>query len=208
MAGVLQLFAEVRPCCKGLQMAAVAGFHFRTDCAYSAHSVLCKPGCVCASWLPAFGPACCKPAPIAALLRVAAGGARAGAASGQIGPRSAAGMLLEGLMLLVLKCDRRATCAAVAFRLAGASVPRSAPFLAQHVGELEVLNSGNRTLPRPHSTLCCSTALQVLSALEHRNDNPSAIPGRELAKMIYGKGSVFARDPTPEQVCFLAVSGL
>lgn len=41
---------------------------------------------------------------------------------------------------------------------------------------------------------------QVLSALEHRNDNPSAIPGRELAKMIYGKGSVFARDPTPEQV--------
>lgn len=41
---------------------------------------------------------------------------------------------------------------------------------------------------------------QVLNALEHRNDNPSAIPSRELAKLIYGPGSVYARDPTPQQV--------
>ncbi|KAL4448464.1 hypothetical protein ABPG75_005683 [Micractinium tetrahymenae] len=41
---------------------------------------------------------------------------------------------------------------------------------------------------------------QVLNALEHRNDNPSAIPSRELAKLIYGPGSVYARDPTPQQI--------
>lgn len=40
----------------------------------------------------------------------------------------------------------------------------------------------------------------MLNALEHRNDNPSAIPSRELAKLIYGPGSVYAREPTPEQV--------
>jgi zinc protease len=49
---------------------------------------------------------------------------------------------------------------------------------------------------------------QVLSALEHRNDNPSAIPGREVAKLIYGKGSVFARDPTPEQIQSITVEDM
>lgn len=49
---------------------------------------------------------------------------------------------------------------------------------------------------------------QILSALEHRNDNPSAIPGRELAKLIYGKGSVFARDPTPEQIQSITVEDM
>lgn len=44
------------------------------------------------------------------------------------------------------------------------------------------------------------TKSQVLNALEHRNDNPASIPARELAKMVYGPGSVFARDPTPEQI--------
>lgn len=41
---------------------------------------------------------------------------------------------------------------------------------------------------------------QVLSALEHRNDSAAAIPGRELSKLVYGRDSVFAREPTPEQV--------
>ncbi|KAI3426252.1 hypothetical protein D9Q98_008627 [Chlorella vulgaris] len=41
---------------------------------------------------------------------------------------------------------------------------------------------------------------QVLNALEHRFDNPSNIPARELAKLIYGRDSVFARDPTPQQI--------
>ncbi|KAL4857736.1 putative zinc protease-like protein y4wB [Chlorella vulgaris] len=42
--------------------------------------------------------------------------------------------------------------------------------------------------------------LLVLNALEHRFDNPSNIPARELAKLIYGRDSVFARDPTPQQI--------
>ncbi|KAL4438208.1 hypothetical protein ABPG77_010569 [Micractinium sp. CCAP 211/92] len=46
---------------------------------------------------------------------------------------------------------------------------------------------------------------QILNALEHRNDNPSAIPSRELAKLIYGPGSVYARDPTPEQISSITV---
>lgn len=42
--------------------------------------------------------------------------------------------------------------------------------------------------------------MQVLNALSHMNDNAAAIPGRELAKQIYGRDSVFARNPTPAQV--------
>lgn len=41
---------------------------------------------------------------------------------------------------------------------------------------------------------------QVVSALRHRDDSPGAAPGREAARMIYGKGSVFSRNPTVEQV--------
>lgn len=42
--------------------------------------------------------------------------------------------------------------------------------------------------------------MQVLNALSHMNDNAAAVPPRELAKQIYGKDSVFARNPTPAQV--------
>ncbi|KAK9830103.1 hypothetical protein WJX72_009788 [[Myrmecia] bisecta] len=41
---------------------------------------------------------------------------------------------------------------------------------------------------------------QVLNILEHTNDNTSSIPRRELAKLMYGRDSVFARQPTPDQV--------
>jgi len=41
---------------------------------------------------------------------------------------------------------------------------------------------------------------QVVSLLRHRDDSPGAAPGREAARMIYGAGSVFARNPTVEQV--------
>ena len=47
---------------------------------------------------------------------------------------------------------------------------------------------------------------QVVNSLEHRNDNPASIPPRELAKLIYGRDSVFARDPTPEQARFVLPS--
>ena len=40
----------------------------------------------------------------------------------------------------------------------------------------------------------------MLNALSHMNDNAAAVPGRELAKQIYGRDSVFARNPTPAQV--------
>lgn len=42
--------------------------------------------------------------------------------------------------------------------------------------------------------------MQVQNALSHRNDNAANVPRRELAKLIYGRDSVFARNPTPEQV--------
>jgi hypothetical protein len=48
--------------------------------------------------------------------------------------------------------------------------------------------------------VCTAGTAQVLNALEHRYDNPAAIPARELPKLIYGRDSVFAREPTPEQV--------
>ncbi len=52
--------------------------------------------------------------------------------------------------------------------------------------------------------LAVPLVLQVYNRLEHQNDNPSAIPTRELGKLIYGKDSVFARSPTPQQVRHLA----
>lgn len=63
------------------------------------------------------------------------------------------------------------------------------------------------TAPRASlpSAICLASwhpaaVVQVLNALEHRFDNPSNIPARELAKLIYGRDSVFARDPTPQQI--------
>ena len=41
---------------------------------------------------------------------------------------------------------------------------------------------------------------QVISLLRHRDDSPGAAPVREAARMIYGRGSVFSRNPTVEQV--------
>lgn len=43
-------------------------------------------------------------------------------------------------------------------------------------------------------------SVQVLNALSHMNDNAAGVPGRELGKQIYGRDSVFARNPTPAQV--------
>lgn len=42
--------------------------------------------------------------------------------------------------------------------------------------------------------------VQAINSLSHKDDNPSSIPRRELAKVLYGKGSVFARNPTEAQV--------
>ena len=42
--------------------------------------------------------------------------------------------------------------------------------------------------------------VQVLNLIAHRNDSASAIPRRELSKLIYGPDSVFARSPTAAQV--------
>ncbi|BDA43216.1 Uncharacterized zinc protease-like protein y4wB [Coccomyxa sp. Obi] len=41
---------------------------------------------------------------------------------------------------------------------------------------------------------------QVLNVLEHLYDNPGAAPRRLLARLLYGRESVFARIPTPDQV--------
>jgi hypothetical protein len=51
-----------------------------------------------------------------------------------------------------------------------------------------------------HEKCQVSICVQVLNALSHMNDNAAAVPGRELAKQIYGRDSVFARNPTPAQV--------
>lgn len=44
---------------------------------------------------------------------------------------------------------------------------------------------------------------QAINALSHKDDNPSGIPARELAKLLYGRDSVFARNPTQAQVARL-----
>ena len=41
---------------------------------------------------------------------------------------------------------------------------------------------------------------QAINYLDHKNDNPNAIPARELAKLIYGKNSVYAREATQDSV--------
>lgn len=40
------------------------------------------------------------------------------------------------------------------------------------------------------------------------DDNAASIPGRELGKLLYGKDSVFARNPTPEQVWRTMLKGV
>ena len=46
--------------------------------------------------------------------------------------------------------------------------------------------------------------VQVLNLLQHLNDSSGAIPRRELAKLIYGRDSVFSRTPSPAQIRGLA----
>ena len=46
--------------------------------------------------------------------------------------------------------------------------------------------------------------MQVLNLLQHLNDSSGAIPRRELAKLIYGRDSVFSRTPSPAQIRGLA----
>lgn len=41
---------------------------------------------------------------------------------------------------------------------------------------------------------------QVLNILEHLYDSPGAVPRRLLARQLYGRDSVFARTPSPDQV--------
>jgi zinc protease len=41
---------------------------------------------------------------------------------------------------------------------------------------------------------------QVLNILEHMYDNPGAAPRRLLGRLLYGRDSVFARTPTPDQI--------
>jgi len=41
---------------------------------------------------------------------------------------------------------------------------------------------------------------QALNSLEHKNDNAATIPAREVSKLIYGKDSPYAREPTVAQV--------
>lgn len=50
--------------------------------------------------------------------------------------------------------------------------------------------------------------MQVLNYIEHMNDSPRSIPPRELARLIYGPGSVYARQPTAQQVQLLANSSM
>jgi zinc protease len=47
---------------------------------------------------------------------------------------------------------------------------------------------------------------QALNYLEHKNDNPSAIPTRELSKIIYGRNSPYAREASPQSVESITVA--
>ena len=61
------------------------------------------------------------------------------------------------------------------------------------VGELVT----SPALPPPKLALAQASAVD---ALRHRDDAPGSLPGREAAKLVYGKGSVHARSPTIEGV--------
>ena len=65
--------------------------------------------------------------------------------------------------------------------------------LAALVGELVT----DPALPPPKLALAQAAAVD---ALRHRDDAPGSLPGREAAKLIYGRGSVHARSPTIEGV--------
>lgn len=47
------------------------------------------------------------------------------------------------------------------------------------------------------NTVCMQ---QVLNILEHMYDNPGAAPRQVLGRLLYGRDSVFARTPTPNQI--------
>lgn len=49
---------------------------------------------------------------------------------------------------------------------------------------------------------------QVLNVLEHINDDASSIPRRELSQLLYGRGSVYSRRPTPKQIQNLKMQDL
>ncbi len=40
----------------------------------------------------------------------------------------------------------------------------------------------------------------MLNLLEHMNDSAAQVPRRQLSKLLYGRDSVYARSPTPDQV--------
>ncbi len=75
-----------------------------------------------------------------------------------------------------------------------------APFLLQHMqNNCRALTRHPRAY-RPYPPL----PVQVLNLLQHLNDSSGAIPRRELAKLIYGRDSVFSRTPSPAQIRSLA----
>jgi len=48
----------------------------------------------------------------------------------------------------------------------------------------------------------------VANSIIHKNDNPSAIPAREVSKLIYGKDSVYVVEPSVEQVLNTSVEDI
>lgn len=79
-------------------------------------------------------------------------------------------------------------------------LPVQAPFLLQHMqNNCRALTRHPRAY-RPYPPL----PVQVLNLLQHLNDSSGAIPRRELAKLIYGRDSVFSRTPSPAQIRSLA----
>eukprot|EP00890_Picochlorum_soloecismus_P005689 jgi/Picsp_1/6120/NSC_03474-R1_peptidase m16-like protein len=48
----------------------------------------------------------------------------------------------------------------------------------------------------------------VANSLVHKNDNPTAIPAREVSKLIYGKDSVYVVEPSVEQVLSTSVEDI
>lgn len=47
-----------------------------------------------------------------------------------------------------------------------------------------------------------------MNVLEHINDDASTIPRRELSQLLYGRGSVYSRRPTPKQIQNLKMEDL
>jgi len=96
----------------------------------------------------------------------------------------------------------------VEVRASAGSVAASFGALAEDADQVVGLFGEVVRAPRFPDTRLQLAKDAVLDRLEHRNDQASAIPRRELAKVLYGSDSVFAREPVVKNVQEMSTADL